>query len=205
MVCFHHERTLSNVDAACNAHYRWAMILIALGANLPHPKLGPAPAVFDAAVEELQACGLVLVKRSNIYENAAVGPGEQPDYSNAAVAMTGSDDAPYLLQLLLDIEQRLGRERQERWGPRIIDLDLIAVGAQVVPEQGTWEDLSKDSDADPKQSLILPHPRAHKRSFVLKPLMDIAPDWQHPVLNKSVGGLLSQLNDDHPLFQRPWE
>jgi len=181
------------------------MILIALGANLPHPDLGPAPAVFNAAVEELQSHGLLLVKRSDIYDNAAVGPGEQPDYSNAAIAMTGSNDAPYLLKLLLDIEQRLGRERQERWGPRVVDLDLIAVGTQIVPGPDSWADLSEDSDTDPKQSLILPHPRAHHRSFVLKPLMDVAPDWQHPVLNKSVGDLLSQLNDVHPLFQRPWE
>lgn len=181
------------------------MILIALGANLPHPKLGPAPAVFNAAVDGLLANGLHLVKRSDVYDNAAVGPGEQPDYSNAAIAMTGTSDAPYLLQLLLEIEQRLGRQRQERWGPRIIDLDLIAVGDQIVPDGDNWMALSQDNGADPKQSLILPHPRAHKRAFVLKPLMDVAPDWLHPVLNKSVGDLLSQLTDDHPLFQRPWQ
>lgn len=181
------------------------MILIALGANLPHPELGPAPAVFDAALNALQAQGLSLVKRSNIYDNAAVGPGEQPDYSNAAVAMTGAKDAPYLLELLLDIEQRLGRERQERWGPRIIDLDLLAVDDQIVPDLDSWVSLSKDNAVDPKQSLILPHPRAHKRSFVLKPLMDVAPNWVHPALNKSVGALLNQLKEDHPLFQRPWE
>lgn len=180
------------------------MILIALGSNLPHPDLGPAPAVFDAAVEMLRNQGLYLVARSYLYDNAAVGPGEQPDYCNAAIHMRGSLRPHEILKQLLQIEKKLGRERVQRWGPRIIDLDLIAVDAQIKPSKQSWIRLANDASADPKKSLILPHPRAHQRAFVLEPLLDVAPDWQHPVLKKTVQQLAQDLNEGHELHKRIW-
>ncbi|MGD8326715.1 MAG: 2-amino-4-hydroxy-6-hydroxymethyldihydropteridine diphosphokinase [Sphingomonadales bacterium] len=180
------------------------MILIALGSNLPHPDLGPAPAVFDAAVEMLRNQGLHLVKRSNLYDNAAVGPGEQPDYCNAAIHMEGRLKPHEVLKLLLHIEKELGRERVQRWGPRIIDLDLIAVDAQIKPSKQAWLRLAADVKADPKKSLILPHPRAHQRDFVLQPLLDVAPGWEHPVLKKTVQRLAQDLNEGHELHKRIW-
>ena len=91
----------------------------------------------------------------------------------------------------------MGRERKVRWGPRIIDLDLLAADDFVLPDSDTyahWRDLSADDQLDnaPK-NLILPHPRLQDRAFVLLPLCDIAPDWCHPVSGLSVRQMCKQL------------
>lgn len=125
---------------------------VALGANL-----GDRLESFRRARTALSELGTVLAS-SRVYESPALGP-PQPDYLNAVVLLETTLEAEALLERLLEIERRLGRERRERWGPRPIDLDLVAYGEQVL-------------DAP---RLKLPHPEAHRRPFVLLPLADVAP------------------------------
>lgn len=127
---------------------------IALGSNLDQPLLQ-----LQLAVRALRALPTSrLVHRSSIYRSAPVGPGEQPDYLNAAVRLDTRLDALALLDHLQRIERAQGRTRGTRWGPRTLDLDLLFYG-----------DLIR-SDV----RLTLPHPRLHERNFVLYPLREIS-------------------------------
>lgn len=131
--------------------------VVALGANL-----GARDETLVRAFEHLSRCGTVL-RRSRLYETAPVGP-PQPPYLNAVALLDTALDPFALLRALLDVERAFGRERRERWGPRTLDLDLIA-----------YDDLVLDSAA-----LRLPHPEAARRAFVLVPLCEIAPEWRFP-------------------------
>ena len=116
---------------------------------------------------------------SSIYETQPVGYEDQHDFINCAVKIE-TNLSPYdLLLSLQSIEDTSGRERIQKWGPRIIDLDILF-----------YNDLVIDSD-----ELTIPHPRAHLRRFVLEPLSEIAPDLIHPVLKVSISKLLEGLND----------
>ncbi|HET8903527.1 MAG TPA: 2-amino-4-hydroxy-6-hydroxymethyldihydropteridine diphosphokinase [Saccharospirillum sp.] len=130
---------------------------IALGSNL-----GISKDTLDGALAALDALPETRVRQvSPWYRSAAIGgPAEQPDYLNAVCEIDTTLDAARLLQALHRIEHHHGRERQVRWGPRTLDLDII------------WFDGQTSNDPD----LTLPHPRAHQRAFVVRPLADIAPD-----------------------------
>ncbi len=100
------------------------------------------------------------------------------------------------MQRLHTVEAELGRERAERWGPRICDLDLLGLGEAVLPgmdEVRKWMAMQDDQASTPPDGLILPHPRLHRRAFVLLPLLDVAPDWQHPVLGRTVDQMVAAL------------
>ena len=128
---------------------------IGLGSNL-----GDRLANLSDAVARLAKTGGVTVTRvSRIYETAPVGP-PQPDYLNAVAEVRTSLPARVLLEALLAIEADLGRVRGERWGPRIIDLDLLTYGREEIDEPG----------------LAVPHPRMHERTFVLVPLLELEAD-----------------------------
>ena len=128
--------------------------VIALGANIGNPQEN-----IELAVALLrEATDLQMV--SSYYTTTPVGGPEQPDYINAVCIIESELPAMDLLSLLHGIEKSLGRERVEHWGPRTIDLDLIQYGGL----------LSK------AEELMLPHPRAHERSFVLRPWFEIEPD-----------------------------
>jgi 2-amino-4-hydroxy-6-hydroxymethyldihydropteridine diphosphokinase len=158
------------------------MILIALGANLPGPD-GAAPlATCRAAAEALRGLpGLRLQAISRWYLTAPVlrpgAPEGQPPYVNGVVRLEGWMDPAVLLARLQAIEARAGRRRERVDAPRTLDLDIIAM-----------DGLVRDAP-DP----VLPHPRAHERAFVLRPLMEVAPEWMHPRLRRTCAELLAAL------------
>ncbi|NOX39836.1 MAG: 2-amino-4-hydroxy-6-hydroxymethyldihydropteridine diphosphokinase [Alphaproteobacteria bacterium] len=163
--------------------------LIAIGANLP----SQAGSVEDtlALAQELLANGdIQIMAHSRIYRTPAFPPGSGPDFVNAALKIS-TDLAPAkLLARLHEIEATLGRNRVRRWEARMIDLDLLSYGDMVLPNQETflrWHDMPlSQQQTETPDALILPHPRLHERGFVLVPLLDIAPDWRHPVLGLTV-------------------
>ena len=118
-----------------------------------------------------------VVARSSLYESEPVGEIEQNWFVNATVAIKTSLTPEALLNTIFKIEKVLGRERREKWGPRIIDLDLLV-----------YEDHLIHST-----TLTLPHPEMAKRRFVLLPLSEFAGDYMHPVENKTIHTLLKEL------------
>lgn len=136
-------------------------VVLALGANLADPAQ-----TLQAAVRELsELCGLQVGAVSPLFVTTPVGGPDQPDYLNAVVLASTTRSPWDLLQACQGIETRHGRERSVRWGPRTMDIDLVAVGVPGSPGEVV--------QADPE--LTLPHPRAHERAFVLAPWAALDP------------------------------
>lgn len=145
---------------------------VALGANL-----GDARATLRWAREELARLGTVT-GASALYRTAAVGgPAGQPSYLNGVLRLGTDLPPPDLLAALHRLEAQAGRERRERWAARTLDLDLLLYGEEV-----------RDTP-----DLLLPHPRAWDRAFVLAPLADLAPELAHPVTGERVGAALRRV------------
>jgi len=144
---------------------------IALGSNL-----GDRERNIRSAVKKLgETDGVSVVKVSKLFDNPAVGgPENSPNFLNAAARLETTLGSHALLHRLLEIERELGRQRREKWEPRLIDLDLILYGDQIISSQ----------------ELVIPHPLMHERKFVLQPLAEIAPDIVHPTLQMTIAGLL---------------
>ncbi len=181
--------------------------LIALGANLP-AKNSPPEATLVAALAALEQNGARITRRSRLWRTPAFPAGSGPDYVNAVAALTYSGSPAELLGLLHRIEADFGRERLVRWGGRVLDLDLLAIGEFVLPTpeaQDLWRGLlpEKQTTIAPEE-LILPHPRLQDRAFVLVPMAEVAPDWRHPRTGESVTEMLAALPEAdraavHPL------
>ncbi|TCC91991.1 2-amino-4-hydroxy-6-hydroxymethyldihydropteridine diphosphokinase [Pedobacter frigiditerrae] len=122
--------------------------------------------------------------RSSTYETAAWGKTDQPGFLNIAVEVETNLAPLALLKTLLGIEEYLGRIREEKWGARLIDIDIILYGNEIVT-------LANE--------LQIPHPEMQNRKFVMEPLAEIAPDLIHPVLQKSVSEILTTLTDTLPV------
>ena len=144
------ERPAVNPPAA-----RWRPAYVAVGGNLDQPR--------DRVIEAMQRLAAVpdirVELQSRLYLTQPMGPQNQPKFVNAVVGLLTRLAARELLDTLLATEQAMGRDRQERWGPRIIDLDLVWMTGAVLDQPG----------------LKVPHPGVSERNFVLYPLCDIAP------------------------------
>ena len=121
-----------------------------------------------------------VIKISNFYVTEPVGYIDQEDFLNAAIEIKTLLSPKQLINFLLNIEKELKRERIIKWGPRTIDLDVLL-----------YDDIVTSNE-----EIIIPHPRMHERTFVLKPLSDIAPFVLHPILNKRITTLLDEMLND---------
>ncbi len=147
---------------------------LGLGANLGDPE-----AQLQEALERLSNSEEVEVSRvSTFFRNPPLGPENQPWYVNAVARVRTRLGPEELLRLLQQIETTMGRVRNERWGPRVIDLDLLLYNGEMIFSP----------------NLVVPHPEMHRRAFVLAPLAEIAPRAWHPVLAKSAEDLLAELD-----------
>jgi 2-amino-4-hydroxy-6-hydroxymethyldihydropteridine diphosphokinase len=152
------------------------IVYVGLGSNL-----GDRRAKLQAALAELDAAdGVAVAAASGFMETEPVGGPPQDRFLNAAAALRTALPLRQLLGLLQQIEDRLGRKRTVRWGPRTLDLDILLCGELVLDEP----------------DLRVPHPRMHERRFVLEPLCEIAPEAVHPVLDKTVRELLHGLPEE---------
>ena len=172
-----------------NAPATCPLVIVALGSNLPGPAGAPAQTL-SAALKGLGDSGLAVASVSRFFATPCFPKGAGPDYVNAVAILTGASDPARILSVLHRIEAAHGRERDQRWGQRTLDLDLVAVGDAVSPDRATfetWRDLplTQQMRRAPDQ-LILPHPRLQDRAFVLVPLAEIAPGWMHPVTGQTV-------------------
>jgi 2-amino-4-hydroxy-6-hydroxymethyldihydropteridine diphosphokinase len=151
---------------------------IGLGSNL-----GERESMIRLALDDLARLpSTTLVRASSLYDTEPVGDTEQPSFLNAVAQLETELPARQLLWNLLLIERRLGRVRTRRWGPRVIDLDLLLYGGEVLAEPG----------------LTVPHPELIRRSFVLVPLVELDPLVVHPVTGETLLAHLSRLNNARP-------
>ena len=157
------------------------MILIGLGANLSTPEHGSPSETLGVALNLIEDMGVQVLDRSRWYSSApeTVTVGEPRDWYTNGVAVLGTDlDAPAVLNMLMEVEHRLGRVRMVKNESRVVDLDLLA-----------YDNLVLDHGPE----FVIPHPRLHLRSFVLLPLAEVAPGWHHPKIEATVEKMIAGL------------
>lgn len=134
---------------------------------------------FHKALEILEKTAGNITAKSSLYETAAWGIEEQPDFLNMAVCLETTLEAPTLLRTILETEEILGRHRTVKWGQRTIDIDILFYNQDVIT----------------LPQLTIPHPFIQKRRFALVPLNEIAPMYTHPILHKTITTLLNECTD----------
>jgi 2-amino-4-hydroxy-6-hydroxymethyldihydropteridine diphosphokinase len=132
-----------------------------------------------AAKKNIASTAGTLLRASSIYETAPWGNPDQPDFLNQALELATALDAPSLMKVILAIEEKMGRQRLEKYGSRIIDIDILFFNDAIIQEPG----------------LIIPHPQIPNRRFVLAPMEEMAPSYRHPVLGQTMTQLLAACKD----------
>jgi len=164
---------------------------IALGSNRRHGRHGSPAGVVEAALDALDKGKLSLVARSTIHRTAALGPAGR-SFANAVAIVATKLDPPALLVRLKKIERKFGRRRGRRWGPRVLDLDIILWSG------GGWPRYPRLA---PRGSLCIPHRELARRQFVLTPLAEIAAVWRDPTSGCTVRQLVRRLTAARPLHR----
>ena len=163
-------------DVSVEITRKWNEVYISLGSNMGNKKENLEKAIKEVA----NIRDTFIIKESKIIETEPFGYKEQDDFLNSCIGVKTLLAPREILKELLSIEQKMGRERKIKWGPRIIDLDIIFYGKEVIEEDG----------------LIVPHPYMEYREFVLKPLEEIIPNFVHPLLLKRVSTLKKELENE---------
>jgi 2-amino-4-hydroxy-6-hydroxymethyldihydropteridine diphosphokinase len=149
-------------------------IYLATGSNL-----GNKVANLQQALELIELYIGDIIRVSSLYRTAAWGKEDQPEFLNQAMAVDTRLEPDTLLLAIMEIEQQMGRERRIRWGERLIDIDILFYGDWVIQSQ----------------RLSIPHPFIQERNFVLQPMLEIAPDFVHPVLGENITVLAARCSD----------
>ena len=146
---------------------------LGLGSNL-----GNRAGYLEDALQSLDAHQCIrILARSSMYDTDPVGEIAQPNFLNMVVEIETSLPPPELLELCLTIEESNGRVRSVKWGPRTLDIDILFYSNKIIEIDG----------------LRIPHPEAHRRLFVVKPMAEIAESFNHPVLNEQMSSILQRL------------
>lgn len=148
---------------------------IGIGSNQEDPRARCIEAL--GSIDAIEGCK--ILRSSSFYRTEPVGFPEQEWFVNVVVEVRTALSAQMLMKELQAIETQMGRQKKIRWGPRVIDLDILFYGQEVLSEGG----------------IVIPHPELHKRRFVLEPLYEIAPYIIHPAFGISVAGLMERLED----------
>jgi 2-amino-4-hydroxy-6-hydroxymethyldihydropteridine diphosphokinase len=160
-----------------------ATLLLALGGNVPG-RWGPPRESFARACRELELARLRIVQSSVLYKTDPVGGGRQPPYLNGVVMVTGGIALGSLLRLVKRIERQAGRKSTPPMQARPLDIDILDYGGRRL----NWPCSRRE-----RGRLVLPHPLLGTRSFVLVPLMEVAPRWSHPVFGCRPRAMLARL------------
>ena len=159
---------------------RGVVAFIGVGSNMDDPAVRCGEAVCFLS----QASGIRVLRQSSFYRTEPVGFEKQDWFINAVAEIRTVLHPRELLKATQEIEDKMGRPKGARWGPRVIDLDILLYGQEVV----------EDDD------LVIPHPELHKRRFILEPLCEIASYVIHPVFGLSMHGLMDRLDDDSRVY-----
>ena len=149
-------------------------IFLLLGTNI-----GDRRKNLDTAIQAINSHVGKVKRQSAIYQTEAWGKTDQPSFYNQVLETETSLDPSALLVEILSIEKKMGRQRKEKWGERIIDIDILFFGPTIIN----------------RNDLIIPHPQLANRRFTLVPLSDLIPDFNHPVLQKTIRELLMECVD----------
>jgi 2-amino-4-hydroxy-6-hydroxymethyldihydropteridine diphosphokinase len=162
------------------AQRRYINVFLGLGSNM-----GNRASHLAAAMQMIQKEIGKVAKKSHVYETEPWGNKDQEAFLNQVIMVNTTLEPRDLLAATTFIERSMGRERKEKWGPRTIDIDILFYGKRVIRDRG----------------LEIPHPELHKRAFVLAPLLEIAPDYEHPLLKKPIDELYMDCEDPSDVVQ----
>ncbi len=149
-------------------------VYLLLGSNL-----GDRAAYLQQGIQHIESRVGQVVTTSDVYRTQSWGNTDAPDYLNQVILIHTDKTARQVLNEILAIELLLGRKREEKWGSRTLDIDILFYGDQVINEP----------------DLMVPHPHLHNRRFTMEPLAQIAPDLIHPILQKDIRQLKNELTD----------
>ena len=170
---------------------------VAYGANIPGP-FGCPRDTLESVFNELPKYGLEIKNKSRLYASLAFPDPTKPNYINGCLELEANCGASDVLDRLKSIEIKMGRRKKgARWDSRICDLDLLAFSNEIYPSITVfyhWYEMPLKTQMIKKPTeLLLPHPRLQDRAFVLKPLMEFASNWIHPILKLSVNDMFEAL------------